>query len=60
MDIIDGSGIGDTITVEVFRDGETLTFDIVLGDKGAMDYEIVDPLEPDDSFGPSGPFDPYR
>lgn len=60
MDIIDGSGIGDTITVEVFRGGETLTFDIVLGDKGAMDYEIVDPLEPDDSFGPSGPFDPYR
>jgi serine protease Do len=45
MEIIEASHIGDTIAVEVYRNGETLRLDIVLGDKGAMDYEIVDPQQ---------------
>lgn len=43
IDMIGGCAIGDTIVVEVYRSGETLTCEIVLEDKNQMNFDEVDP-----------------
>lgn len=41
--IINECGIGDTITVEIYRDGDTITCEILLADKNQMDFNDVEP-----------------
>ena len=43
IDMINDCAIGDTIVVEVYQSGETLTCEIVLEDKNQMDFDEVDP-----------------
>ena len=45
--IINECSVGDSIRLEIFRNGDTFSCDILLADKNQMDFNTIDPLPAD-------------